>query len=123
MSELKLYNSLTRKEEFLKDLVPGEKIGLYVCGPTVYDISHIGHGRSAFTFEVMRRYLQFRGYEVTFVRNVTDVDDKIIDRARKEGGDLKEAVRNVSERYLSLYHKDLARLGVTAPTEEPESPA
>ena len=94
---------------------------MYVCGPTVYDASHIGHARSAFAFDIMRRYLEFRGYEVTFVRNVTDVDDKIIERARKEGGDLKTAVQIVSKRYLSLYHEEMGALGIRPPTVEPKA--
>ena len=118
---LAIYNSLTRKKESLDTQAPGRKVGMYVCGPTVYDVSHIGHARSAFTFEMMRRYLEFRRYEVVFVRNVTDVDDKIIDRARIEGGELKEAVRTVSERYLSLYHEEMEKLGVRPPTEEPRA--
>ncbi|MBI4437106.1 MAG: cysteine--tRNA ligase [Candidatus Omnitrophica bacterium] len=116
-----LYNSLTRKKEPLEKYTPHRKFGMYVCGPTVYDESHIGHARSAFTFDLLHRYLTHRGHEVTFVRNVTDVDDKIIDRARKEGGDLKTAVRAVSERYLSLYHEEMARLGLKVPTEEPKA--
>ena len=77
---LKIYNSLKREKEEFKPLVEGQ-VKMYVCGPTVYDEPHIGHARSAYIFDVIRRYLQYRGYDVTFVRNVTDVDDKIINKA------------------------------------------
>ena len=81
---MKIYNSLTRtKVEFVP--VKKGKIGMYICGPTVYDEPHIGHARSAYIFDVIRRYLIDRSYKVNFVRNVTDVDDKIIEKARKEG--------------------------------------
>lgn len=116
---LTLYNSLTRKKESLETYAPDKKIGLYVCGPTVYDVSHIGHARSAFTFDLLCRSLRYRGYEVTFVRNVTDVDDKIIERARQEGGDLRTACRAISGQYLSLYHEEMKKLGLEVPTEEP----
>ena len=78
---MKIYNSLTRKKE---DFIPlkAETVGMYVCGPTVYDEPHIGHARSAYIFDVVRRYLEYKGNKVTFVRNVTDVDDKIIEKAR-----------------------------------------
>ena len=118
---LTLYNSLTRKKEPFETYAGTRKVGMYVCGPTVYDESHIGHARSAFVFDLIRRYLTSRGYHVTFVRNVTDVDDKIIERARSEGRDLKTAVRAVSERYLSLYHEEMSTLGLEAPTEEPKA--
>ena len=78
-----IYNSLSRKKDEFIPLKPKE-IKMYVCGPTVYDEAHIGHARSAYVFDVIRRYLIYRGYKVTFVRNVTDVDDKIIDKAQKE---------------------------------------
>ena len=76
-----IYNTLTRKKEELAPIKP-DRIGMYVCGPTVYDVPHIGHARSAYTFDVIRRYLEYRGNKVTFVRNVTDVDDKIIEKAK-----------------------------------------
>lgn len=118
---LMLYNSLTRRKEFLERYAPERRIGMYVCGPTVYDESHIGHARSAFAFDGIGCYLESRGYEVAFVRNITDVDDKIIDRARQEGKDLKASVQAVSERYLSLYREQMAKLGMRMPTEEPRA--
>ncbi|MBU0503896.1 MAG: cysteine--tRNA ligase [Candidatus Omnitrophica bacterium] len=108
-----IYNSLTRRKEEFKSLRPQE-VKMYVCGPTVYDQPHIGHARSAYIFDVIRRYLAFRGYKVIFVRNVTDVDDKIIDKARKEfpGEDLNTAFKKVADKYLIFYHRALESLGI-----------
>ncbi len=121
---MRLYNSLTRKLEDFEPLDPQKRaVSLYVCGPTVYDVPHLGHLRSAYVFDVLRRVLA-RRYEVKFVRNVTDVDDKIIERARKEpdaSQDLNAACRAVSERYLKAYHEALAALGIQAPTHEPKA--
>ena len=78
---LKLYNSSTRNKEVFKPLVDG-KVGLYVCGVTVYDLCHIGHARSTIVFDVLARYFRAKGYDVTYVRNFTDIDDKIIERAK-----------------------------------------
>jgi len=93
---------------------------MYVCGPTVYDEPHIGHARSAYIFDVVRRYLIYKGYKVKFVRNVTDVDDKIIEKARNEykGEDLNSAVKKVADKYLSAYHEALESLGIA--THSPE---
>jgi len=110
---LRIYNSLTRsKEEFVP--LKKDKVGIYVCGPTVYDEPHIGHARSAYIFDVIRRYLSGK-YEVTFVRNVTDVDDKIIDKARKDSKSPEE----VSKKYLDAYHDDMKLLGIGMPDKEP----
>jgi cysteinyl-tRNA synthetase len=107
---LRIYNTLTRKKEEFVPLVPGQ-VGIYVCGVTVYDLSHVGHARSALAFDMIRRYLTFRGYRVKFVRNFTDVDDKIIQRAQREGVTAQE----VSERYVAAEREDMAALGVLAP--------
>ncbi|MFA5198314.1 MAG: cysteine--tRNA ligase [Candidatus Omnitrophota bacterium] len=117
-----IYNSLTRKKEEFVPLKP-RKVGMYVCGPTVYDVPHIGHARSAYIFDVIRRCLIYRGYAVRFVRNVTDVDDKIIDKAQKEfaGEDLNAAVSKVSKKYLELYHRDMKSLGIRDPDNEPRA--
>ena len=117
---MKIYNSLTRKKE---EFEPSGTIKIYVCGPTVYDEPHIGHARSAYVFDVIRKYLIYKGYKVNFVRNVTDVDDKIIDKARREfpGIDLNESVRKVSEKYLAAYHEDMVLLGIMPPDEEPKA--
>ncbi len=116
---LKIYNSLTKKKEEFTPLEKG-KVKMYVCGPTVYDEPHIGHLRSAYVFDVIRNYLEYSGYKVTFVRNVTDVDDKIIEKA-KEGSNsnLKAAVENVSTACYQQYRKDLQKLGISEPYKEP----
>ncbi len=120
---MKVYNSLTRKKEELVTIRENE-IGIYVCGPTVYDEPHIGHARSAFIFDVVRKYLKHKGYSVKFVRNVTDVDDKIINKAKEispEAADLVEAVKEISKRYLDSYHRDMNLLGIVSPDREPKA--
>ena len=113
---IKVFNTLTRKKEELVPLRPGE-IRMYVCGVTVYDLSHIGHGRSALAFDVIRRYLRYRGYEVRFIRNFTDVDDKIIKRAHEEGVPPGE----LAERYIEEYRKDMAALAILPADVEPKA--
>jgi cysteinyl-tRNA synthetase len=113
---VKVYNTMTRTKEELAPLTKGA-IGVYVCGVTVYDLSHVGHARSAIAFDVMRRYLQFKGYRVTFVRNYTDVDDKIIRRANEAG----VPAREISERYIAAEREDMASLGLLAPDVEPKA--
>jgi cysteinyl-tRNA synthetase len=113
---LKIYNTLTRQKEPFTPLVPGE-VGMYVCGVTPYDVSHIGHARSALVFDVVVRYLRYRGYRVTFVKNYTDVDDKIIARANQRG----VTIDDLTERYIKAYQDDMAKLGVTPPTEAPRA--
>ena len=81
---IQVYNTLSREKEVFKPLTPG-KVSMYVCGPTVYNYIHIGNARSAIAFDVIRRYFEYRGYTVKYVSNFTDVDDKIIKRAREEG--------------------------------------
>lgn len=117
-----IYNSLTRKKEEFIPIDPKE-VKIYVCGPTVYDEPHIGHARSAYVFDVIRRYLAYRGYKVRLARNVTDVDDKIIDKARKEykGEDLNSAVRKVADKYLDAYHYAMIELGIIGPDDEPKA--
>jgi cysteinyl-tRNA synthetase len=117
---VKIYNTLTREKE---DFVPrGKEISMYVCGPTVYDVPHIGHARSAYVFDVIRRYFIYKGYDVKFVRNVTDVDDKIINRAKEEfkGEDMTGAVKKVSEKYLEIYHGCMDALGIMPPDRDKE---
>ncbi|MCX7927671.1 MAG: cysteine--tRNA ligase [Candidatus Omnitrophica bacterium] len=108
-----VYNSLMRRKEELIPLEKG-KFSMYVCGPTVYDEPHIGHARSAYVFDLIRRYLIWRGYEVKFVRNVTDVDDKIIDKARNEypEEELQISFKKVADKYLESYHCALDKLGI-----------
>ena len=113
---LRGFNTLTRRKE---DLAParGGEMRIYVCGVTVYDVSHIGHGRSAIVFDVIRRYLRHRGYAVKFVKNFTDIDDKIIRRANQEGVTAQE----ISERYIAEYRADMASLGVLPADVEPKA--
>ncbi len=113
---LKIYNTLTRKKEELVPISPGEA-RLYVCGITAYDRAHVGHARSALVFDVIRRYLRFKGYRVRFIKNFTDVDDKIITRAQEEG----VSWRDVADKYIKLYREDMERLGVEPPDEEPRA--
>ena len=113
---LKIYNTLSGQREPLTPLVPNQ-VRMYVCGVTVYDECHLGHARSALVFEVIRRYLVFSGYQVTYVRNFTDVDDKIIARASKEGVSCEEIV----DRYLRAYRQDMNRLGIPPADVEPKA--
>ncbi len=108
-----IYNSLSRKKEELIPIKPQE-IKMYVCGPTVYDEPHIGHARSAYIFDLIKRYLTYKGYKVKFVRNVTDVDDKIINKAKEEypGEDLNSSFKKVADKYLLAYHEALSSLGI-----------
>jgi cysteinyl-tRNA synthetase len=113
---LKLYNTLTRRKEEFRPLVPG-KVGMYVCGITAYDVCHIGHARSAVVFDVITRYFRYAGYDVTYVKNFTDVDDKIIERANRE----KTTIGDVSERFIARHNEDMAALGVEPPTVTPKA--
>ncbi|MDY0384206.1 cysteine--tRNA ligase [Trichlorobacter sp.] len=113
---LRLYNTLTGQKEPFIPQVPG-KAGMYVCGVTVYDYCHIGHARAGIVFDVIYRYLQYAGYDVTFVRNYTDIDDKIINRANQEGTDY----RTIADRYIAAFDEDMGRLGLKKPTLEPKA--
>ncbi|MCK5258093.1 MAG: class I tRNA ligase family protein, partial [Thermoplasmatales archaeon] len=104
---VKIHNSLSRqKEDFIP--VENEKVKIYVCGMTVYSDAHIGHARTYFAFDVIRRYFEYKGYEVTYVQNITDVDDKIIAAANREGVDALEYSKRFADRCLG----DLDRLGI-----------
>ncbi len=113
---LKVYNTLTRKTEEFVTLKPG-KVSLYVCGPTVYAKAHIGHAMSALVFDVLRRYLQYRGYEVTHVMNFTDVDDKIIIKAKEQGVDPFE----LGERYIKEFEQHLKDFNILPATINPRA--
>ncbi|UCD15560.1 MAG: cysteine--tRNA ligase [Candidatus Omnitrophota bacterium] len=119
---LKIYNTLTRKKEEFKPY-DSREVKMYTCGVTVYDDCHIGHSRSLYVFEVMRRYLVYKGFRVKFVRNITDVDDKIINKAREvskiEGINLKKAFDKVRKTYIDSYYKDLKLLGLGKADKEP----
>ncbi|CAH8381818.1 unnamed protein product [Eruca vesicaria subsp. sativa] len=112
--ELKLYNTMTQQKEVFKPIKPG-KVGLYVCGITAYDFSHIGHGRATVPFDVLVRFLKYLGYEVTYVRNFTDVDDKIITRAEKNN----EEPLELSKRFCNEFLVDMDALQCLRPTEQP----
>ena len=113
---LRLYNSLTRKKE---DFVPLEKnkVGMYVCGVTVYDFCHVGHARAAVVFDTIFRYLKHLGYEVNYARNFTDIDDKIIKRAEEENIPWQE----VTEKYIQAFYEDMGQLNIEMPTVEPRA--
>ncbi len=111
---LRILDSFTRRKVDFEPLVPG-KVGIYLCGPTVQNSAHIGHGRSAIAFDVVRRYLAWTGLQITFVRNVTDIDDKIIARAAERGED----PRALAERYAAEYNRGMAALHVLPPDVEP----
>ncbi len=113
--EIRIYNTLKRSLEPFRPLVAG-RVGMYVCGVTVYDYCHIGHARAMITFDVIYRYLVHKGYHVTFVRNHTDIDDKVIARAREQGVDPLE----LSGRFIEALEEDLAGLRLVRPTHEPK---
>ena len=113
---MRVYNTLGRKKEEFVPLTPGH-VRIYVCGVTVYDLSHVGHARSAMMFDVIQRHFRFKGYRVTFVRNFTDVEDKIIRRANAEGVPAAE----LSERYVQAFREDMAAIGVAPADAEPKA--
>jgi cysteinyl-tRNA synthetase len=113
---LRIYNTLSGTKEEFVPLHPG-RVSMYVCGVTVYDNCHIGHARANVAFDVVYRYLRHSGYDVTYVRNYTDIDDKIINRANKEG----VPYNVISERYIQAFDEDMARLGLTLPTHQPKA--
>ena len=113
---LKIYNTLTRSKEVFTPRVAG-KVGMYVCGMTVYDYCHIGHARVMVVFDITARYLRYTGYELTYVRNVTDIDDKIIQRANEN----KEEIGVLTERFIDAMHEDERALAVLPPDMEPRA--
>jgi cysteinyl-tRNA synthetase len=113
---MKIYNTLTRQKEELKTVDSGE-VKIYACGPTVYNFIHIGNARPLCVFDVLRRYLEYRGYKVTFIQNFTDIDDKIIKRANEEGISFSE----VSEKYISEYRTDAKGLNIREATVHPKA--
>ncbi|KPK35042.1 MAG: cysteinyl-tRNA synthetase [Betaproteobacteria bacterium SG8_40] len=113
---LTIYNSLTRSKQPFVPITPGE-VGMYVCGMTVYDFCHLGHARVLVVFDVVRRWLQSRGYKVKYVRNITDIDDKIIKRAHENG----ETVAQLTERFIAAMQEDARALGVGDPDYEPRA--
>jgi len=116
MNELCIYNSLSRRKERFEPLVSG-KVGMYVCGVTVYDLCHVGHARVMVVFDIIFRWLKSLGFDVTYVRNFTDVDDKIIRRAAEEG----VSIEDLSERMIAAFHADIDALNCLRPTHEPRA--
>lgn len=113
---MKIHNTLTRQKETFTPLVPG-KVGMYVCGVTVYDYCHIGHARTYISADVVLRYLRWRGLTVNYVRNITDIDDKIIKRANESGISFQE----VTEKFTQAMHEDFAAIGLLTPDHEPRA--
>ncbi len=113
---LKIYNTLARRLEAFEPLEPGH-VRMYVCGMTIYDLCHIGHARMMMAFDIVQRWLKVSGYRVTYVRNITDIDDKIIRRAVERGITLRELTREMTQ----AMHQDIAALGIEPPTVEPRA--
>lgn len=113
---LTIYNTLTAKKEPFESLVP-KTVRMYVCGVTVYDYCHLGHARSALVFDIIRRYLEYAGYSVEFVKNFTDVDDKIIKRANEQG----VTCEAITTKYIEAYYDDMGKLGVHRASKEPKA--
>lgn len=113
---LNIYNDLTRAKERFEPLTPG-RVNMYVCGMTVYDLCHLGHARVMVVFDVVARYLRWLGFDVTYVRNITDIDDKIINRANERG----EPFHVLTERFIAAMREDAAALGVLPPDQEPRA--
>ena len=113
---LKIFNTLSRQKETFTPIHAG-RIGMYVCGITVYDLCHIGHGRTFVAFDVIARYLRYSGYQLNYVRNITDVDDKIIKRANENG----ETIEQLTDRMIAEMHDDFAALNILPPDSEPRA--
>ena len=113
---IQLYSTLSRRKETFQPITEG-RVGIYVCGMTVYDFCHLGHARVLVAFDVVTRYLRHRGYDVHYVRNITDIDDKILDRAQENGEDF----RALTDRMIAAMHEDEGALGVLRPSEEPRA--
>lgn len=115
---MQIYNTLSRRKDPLQPIDPGQ-VRMYVCGPTVYDYCHVGHARVFVVFDVVARYLRQRGYGVRYIRNITDIDDKIIRRAAEQ----QLSTTELTQRYITAMHEDLERLAVLPPDQEPRASA
>ncbi len=113
---LQIYNNLTRQKEPFKPMIEG-KVSMYVCGVTTYDLCHIGHARTYSSFDVINRYFRFKGYDVTYVRNITDIDDNIIKRANENG----EAFDELTKRFIAEMYQDFDAIGLQRPDIEPRA--
>jgi len=118
MQDLRIYNTLARKKQIFSPIKPG-KVGMYVCGMTVYDYCHLGHGRVMVVFDMVQHWLRQLGFDVTYVRNITDIDDKILKRASENG----ESISQLTERFIRAMDEDAAALGVRKPDYEPRATA
>ena len=116
MNSLKIYNTLAREKQLFSPIEPG-KVRMYVCGMTIYDYCHIGHARMMMAFDIVYRWLRASGYDVTYVRNITDIDDKIIRRAVENG----ESISQLTARFTTFLHEDTAALGILPPDHEPHA--
>src|SRR5262245_23990840 len=113
---MQIFNSYTGRKEEFRPIEPGV-VRMYVCGDTVYDYCHVGHARSKLAFDIVRRYLAYRGCKVVFVRNITDIDDKIIKRAAENN----ESVQALTARFTRAMHEDYDRLAILRPNFEPKA--
>ena len=113
---LKIYNTLAREKQAFVPIQPGQ-VRMYVCGMTVYDFCHLGHARVMVVFDLVARWLRTSGYALTYVRNITDIDDKIIRRAQENG----ETIRQLTDRFIGAMNDDAAALGVLRPDAEPRA--
>ena len=113
---MKLFNTLTRQKEEFVSIEPG-KVKMYACGPTVYNYFHLGNARPFVTFDTLRRWLEYKGYEVEFCQNFTDIDDKMINRAKEEG----VTVKDIAEKYIAEYYVDADGLNCKRPTYQPRA--
>ncbi len=116
MRTLKIYNTLVRDKQVFTPIVAGQ-VRLYVCGMTVYDYCHLGHARVMVVFDMVQRWLRAVGYDVTYVRNITDIDDKIIARAIENG----ESINQLTDRFIAAMEQDAAALGVQPPDHQPRA--
>ena len=115
-STLQIFDTMTRRKTAFVPRTPGE-VSMYVCGPTVYDVPHLGHGRTALTYDIIRRYLEWAGFDVTLASNVTDIDDKIVERAQREG----RTEADVATEFTAAYDAQMERLGVLPPDSRPHA--
>src|ERR1700733_6726030 len=116
MNSLRIYNTLARDKQLFVPLRAGE-VRMYVCGITVYDYCHVGHARMMIVFDIVQRWLRTLGYNVTYVRNITDIDDKIIRRAVENG----ETIKSLTDRFIAALHEDADALGIQRPDIEPRA--
>ena len=113
---IKIYNTLSKNKEIFKPIQKGQ-VYMYVCGMTVYDLCHIGHARVMVIFDIVRRWFDISGYSVNYIRNITDIDDKIINRSIQNN----ESIQSLTQRYINEMHADAKALGVISPSREPKA--